>query len=486
MTYESQERAIRLPGVDDETNEIINDLRVRIERKQPRNALRDAYYDAHRFLRDVSPVMPPQYKQLGLVLGWSAKAVDLLARRCTLEGFALNDGDPVSAGVAEVWEDNALGAEVSEAVVSALIHSVAFVVNTEGTEGEPPGLIHFLSAIDATGHWNRRRRRLDDLLSITDRDDDGYPTAIALYQDGVTTTGVKEDGKWFLVDVSTHDYGVPAEVLPYRPRLKREFGSSRISRPVMALQDEAARSLLRGIGHMDVYAYPEFWMLGADESIFKNPDGSLKASWQVMLGRIKGIPDDENATNPRAEVKQFPASSPTPHREWLNTISKMFARETQLPDNAVAITDFANPTSADSYDASQYELIAEAEGTVDDFTPALRRAFARALAMRNNTTPDRFESVEPQWRNPRFQSRAAQADAGMKQLAAMPWLADTEVGLELLGLTPEQRRRALAEKSRARGSVILDSLAGAAAATPAPAPTGLPEVTADDAGNGPS
>lgn len=467
---------IVLPGIDDDTNDRINDLLNRLKRKTPRNQLRATYYDAHRLLRHISPVMPPHYKNLGLVLGWSAKAVDLLARRCNLEAFDWPGGNLAEAGGDEIWVGNALGSEVDQGIVSALIHAVAFVVNTEGGDGEPPALLHFKSALDATGHWNRRRRHLDDLLSITDRDEKGDPTGIAVYLDGETVTAEKDGGKWLVVDVQEHRYGVPAEVLPYRPRLSREFGSSRISRPVMGLQDEAVRAILRGVGHMDVYAYPEFWMLGADESVFKNADGSMKTSYQVMLGRIKGLPDDEDASNPRADVKQFPAANPTPHREWLNTISKMFARETSLPDNAVAITDFANPTSADSYDASQYELIAEAEGAVDDLTPGLRRAYARALAMANGESIDRFAAVEPQWRNPRFQSRAAQADAGMKQLAAMPWLAGTEVGLELLGLTPQQRRRALAERSRARGSEILDALANAASTPESPAaPATAPE-----------
>ena len=479
---DDRQRDIVLPGINDDTNDLINDLRRRLDRKSPRNQLRAAYYDSHRLLRHVSPVMPPHYKRLGLVLGWSAKAVDLLARRCNLEGFSWSGGNLNESGLAEVWDGNAFGSEVDQGIVSALIHAVAFAVNTDGTDGEAPALIHFKSAVDATGHWNSRRRHLDDLLSITDRDDNGEPTGIALYLDGETITGVKEDGKWFLVDVTEHPYGVPAEVLPYRPRLNREFGSSRISRPVMSLQDEAVRSIMRGVGHMDVYSYPEFWMLGADESIFKNADGSLKASYEVMLGRIKGIPDDEDADTPRADVKQFPAASPTPHREWLNTISKMFARETSLPDNAVAITDFANPTSAESYDASQYELIAEAEGTVDDFTPGLTRAVVRALAMANGTSMETFAGVEPTWRNPRFQSRAAQADAGLKQLAAMPWLAETEVGLELLGLDAGQRRRALAERSRVRGSTVLNALAQAAAPTTAPTtPIGL---LPNDAGDG--
>lgn len=477
----SRDGDIVLPGIDDDTNDRINDLLKRLRQKTPRNQLRAAYYDSHRLLRHVSPVMPPHYKNLGLVLGWSAKAVDLLARRCNLEGFDWPGGNLKEAGGDDIWVGNALGSEVDQGIVSALIHATAFVVNTEGGEGEPPALVHFKSAIDATGHWNRRRRHLDDLLSITERDEKGDPTAIAVYLDGETITAEKDGNKWLVVDVQEHDYGVPAEVLPYRPRLSREFGSSRISRPVMGLQDEAVRAILRGVGHMDVYAYPEFWMLGADEGIFKNADGSMKASWQVMLGRIKGIPDDEDASNPRADVKQFPAASPTPHREWLNTISKMFARETSLPDNAVAITDFANPTSADSYDASQYELVAEAEGAVDDWTPGLRRAFARALAMANGEPVDRFKAVEPQWRNPRFQSRSAQADAGMKQLAAMPWLAETEVGLELLGLTPQQRRRALAERSRVRGSTILDALASAASTPATQPPPAVTPVATDDA-----
>jgi hypothetical protein len=59
----------------------------------------------------------------------------------------------------------------------------------------------------------------------------------------------------------------------------------------------------------------------------------------------------------------------------------MFAREASLPDTSVAITDIANPTSADSYDASQNELIAEAEGATDDWTPPLRRSIQRALAI---------------------------------------------------------------------------------------------------------
>jgi hypothetical protein len=470
---------ITLPGVSDDDNATLNGLLERLDKKQPRNFLRASYYDGKRAIRQVGTVIPPQYYRLGIVLGWSAKAVDILARRCNLDDFVWPDGDLDSIGFREVYEGNHLGSEISSALISSLIHGVSFLVNTRGDEdaGEPAALIHVKDALQATGTWNPRTRRLDDLLSVTGRDDQGKPSSLALYLDGLTITGEKVDGKWFTTGHSEHSWGMPAEPLVYKPRAGRPLGSSRISRSVMSLHDQALRELIRLEGHMDVYSYPELWMLGADEKIFKNADGSAKAAWQVMLGRIKAIPDDDEAENPRADVKQFAASSPEPHLAALNAYAKMFARETSLPDTAVAITDIANPTSAESYDASQHELIAEAEGATDDWGPSLKRAQVRALAMANGLSevPASWSTIAPKWRDPRFLSRAAKADAGVKQLSAIPWLAETEVGLELLGLDEQQIRRALADKRRMGGSAALRAVAEAAA-------NGQPVVTRGDAG----
>ena len=55
----------------------------------------------------------------------------------------------------------------------------------------------------------------------------------------------------------------------------------------------------------------------------------------------------------------------------------------------------------------------------------------------------------------------------MKQLTAVPWLADTEVGLELLGLDAQQVRRAIAEKRRAAGASVLDKLRAVSVDQPA-------------------
>src|SRR5690606_20221874 len=102
----------------------------------------------------------------------------------------------------------------------------------------------------------------------------------------------------------------------------------------------------------------------------------------------------------------------------------------------------------------------------DDWRPALRRAMVRALAMQNGVAADdvpaEWSTIDTKWRSPIYLSRAQQADAGMKQLTAVPWLAETEVGLELLGLDEQQIKRAQADRRRAQGRGVLETLQGAA------------------------
>lgn len=459
MSHLAYER-ITIPALSDDENATLNSLLHQLHQKSRRNLKRAAYYDGKHAVRAVGSLIPPPYWRLGLVLGWSAKAVDMLARRCNLDGWVWPDGDLESLGMRELEAANFLDAEISAGAVSSLLHGVSFLVTTRGEEGEPDALVHVKDALNATGHWNHRRRALDNLVSVHGWED-GRATSLTLYLDGETITAEKTAGRWS-VDRSEHGFGVPVDPLVYRARVGRPFGTSRISRPVMAMQDAATRTVIRMEAHNDIYAIPDLWMFGADQSIFKNADGSQKANWQVMMGRIKAIPDSDSkyAENTRADAKQFPASSPTPHIESLQQQAMQFAGETSIPLTSLGVSDQSNPTSADSYIASREDLIAEAEGATDDWTPALRRTIMRAFAVQNGETsvPESWSTIAPKWRSPIYLSRAAQADAGAKQLGAVPWLAETEVGLELLGLDPQQIRRAQAERRRASGRALVEAL----------------------------
>jgi hypothetical protein len=452
-------------GLSDDENRILNRLLAGVKRHESRNFLRSSYYDGRRAINDVGGVVPETYRNLAIVLGWAAKGVDGLARRCNLDDMVWPDGDLPSLGMAVLADSNFLYSELSQGRTDSLIHGVSYLITTQGVQGEPKALVHAKDALNAYGEWNPRKRALDNLVSITSRKDN-LVTGFVLYLDGVTITAEKGSSGW-TVDRSEHPWGVPAEPLIYHPRASRRLGRSRITRPAMSLQDSALRALRRLEAHMDIYAIPKLMILGADESMFKNPDGSPKASWQVVMGRVLGIPDDDdaNAANPRASVEQLSAESPTPHLAQLNALAKLTAREYDLPDSDFAMTDLANPTSADAYNASRENLIAEAEGATADWSVPIRRTVTRALAIQNGLeeVPAQWSTIAPKWRSPIYVSKAAQADAGAKQLSLVPWLADTPVGLELLGLSQQQIDLAMAEKRRAAGRAVIAALAPKAA-----------------------
>jgi hypothetical protein len=451
---------IHVPGMTEDELVTLNYNVEQLAALSKRNLLRSSVYDGKRAIRQVGSVIPPQYKRLGLILGWNAKGVDGLARRCNLERMVWTGGDINALGIQELTDNNFLLSEIANGRTDSLIHGVSYLITTRGDEskGEPKALIHAKDALNAFGSWNNRKRRLDDLLSVTSRKD-GKITGFVLYLDGETVNAEKDSSGWS-VDRSEHPWHVPADPMVYRPRASRRMGRSRITRSTIGLQDAAVRALIRMEGHMDIYSIPQLVLLGASDAIFKNADGSQKASWQVALGRVFGIPDDDEAQNPRADIKQFKAETPEAHLAQMNALAKLTAREFDLSDADFALTDMANPTAADSYSEARENLLAEAEGATDDWSITVRRAVTRGLAIQNdlNEIPAEWASIDTKWRNPQYVSRSAAADAGQKQLAAVPWLAETEVGLELIGMDEQTIKRALAEKQKADGRAVVRAL----------------------------
>jgi len=463
--------ALRINGLSDTETVTLNLLIEQLEEKTPRNLMRSSYYDGKRAVRMVGTVIPPQYQNIGLALGWTAKGVDGLARRCKLEQMVWSGGDLDSLGMKELADGNFLYSEIAAGITDSLLHGISYLITTAGDEsrGEPKALVHARDALNATGDWNVRTRKLDNLLSITSRRDN-FITGFVLYLDGLTISADKNGNKWE-VTRSEHPWGVPVDVLVHQPRSSRRMGKSRITRPSMGYQDAALRALVRMEAHMDIYTIPKMILMGADDSVFKNPDGSQKASWQMALGRIFALPDsdDTQASNPRADVKQFAAESPAPHLSQLNALAKLEAREFDLSDSDFALTDMANPTSEGALARASETLISSAEDAQDNWAVPIRRSNSRALAIQNGLSeiPKEWAAIQPKWRDPRFLSRSAAADAGSKVIGSIPWLAESEVGLELLGLDTQQIERALADRRRAAGRAVIAGLVRPPDANPA-------------------
>lgn len=458
---------LRIPGLSDDEHEALNGNLDQLRAKKSRNLLRAGLYDGKHAVRQIGTIVPPTYYQTAVVLGWPAKAVDLLAQRMNVDGFFWPDGDLDALGAGQLVRETNFLPQLKQGIRSTLLHSCAFITTTRGTEGadEPDVMIHIRDALSATGRWDFRRQRLKDALTVNEwqEDDSARPAAFTLYLNNLTISSRRSSTGVWETTRSPHRFGVPVEPLVYKPRIGRPLGTSRISRPVISAYSQAVRTAIRMEGNADVYSFPQMVLLGASEDVFKNPDGSVKPAWQVALGRIFALSDDEELEQPRATVQRFEAASPSPHLEMLRQHAEFFAGETSIPSTYLGVRNDGNPTSAEALLIQDMPLIAESEGASEDCDPAISRSLARALAMANgeSTVPESFGTIRTRWRSARYTSKAAAADAGAKQLTAVPWLAETEVGLELLGLTDDQIKRAQAEQRRAAGRNVLASLTGA-------------------------
>lgn len=460
------EKLIRVADLEHDEQNSLDELIVQWRQKRRRNNLRSAFYDMKNSERALmAQAVPSVVRRRRFVLGWSATAVDKLNRRCNLEDFYdANGADLGQLGLPEIMRENRLVSEVSQAGVSSLIHAVSWLVTTQGdtAAGEPEVLINARDASTATGFWDVRRRAMRSFLSITGLDDKGEPVDMTMYLPGVNVSMEKRDGRW-IVDRRQHNYDVPVDPMVYKRRLGRPFGSSRISRAVMSLHMQGLGAMIRADVNGEAYSMRRYVLLGATEDAFRNADGSPKPTWQAAWDAVWAIGDDDEAQTPRADIKAFDGQSPEPQNAHLRMLAQLFSGETGIPIGELGLIGDANPTSAEALLASRDDLIAEAENTTDGWSPDISSAMTRALTMLGRgDVPDNLD-LRARWRNPMHLSRAAAADAGTKVIDKLPWLAESEVGMELMGLTDDQIRRAKNDRRRLSGSGALEAIRQAAA-----------------------
>ena len=466
---------VAIPQLDHSDAKLLDELLNKWAQKRHRNMLRSVYYDGKNALRDLGISIPPQLRTMETVLGWPAKAVGVLAARCNFDGFVIpgNDQDPFD--LAGLFADNDMDVELPQALTSSLIHATAFLTITPGDTGagEPDVLLLARSAKFGTGLWDRRRRSMRAALSIVDLDETGYPVELVMYQpDKVSTFTRNAPGKW-VVDVRPNRTGrVWVEPLVYRPELDRPFGHSRISRAVMALTDSAIRTMVRSEVAAEFFNTPQRYLLGAEEGAF----ASDSERWKAVMGRFLAISRDEDGEVP--EVGQFAQQSMQPHMEQLRGWASLFAGETGVPVSSLGIVQ-DNPSSAEAIYAAKEDLVIEASSANRVWGAALRRAASTAVMLRDGLTepPQEMRTLQPKWRNPATPSVVSASDALVKQVSALPWLAESDVALEALGYDQATITRLRADKRRSESGPRLAALIEAGQQGEAPAGGGTEDAT---------
>lgn len=450
-----------IAGLTADEQSILDRLVEELCRKGRRNRMRSSYMDMKRTARAVSPMLPPYLRNVGAVMGWPSKAVESLARRTRLTGFSIPGRDVSEFALDVLLDDNHYLAEAPLGELASFTHGVSWEIVTKGGVGEPDAMITTKSALDGTGTWNKRTRRLDDFLSVVEWSADGRdPTEFNLYLPGRTI--IVSDRK--VQDRSAHSLWVPVHPVPYKPRLDRPFGQSRITRSVMFLTDAAVRAMLRMEGTADFYGAPHLLLLGATLEQFTG-DSTAAATWSFLMNQVNGLPDADtpDTSLARAQVEQITQASQQPHMDSLDTIAAAFAGETSIPVSSLGVgVKQDNPTSAESYLASREDLIAESEDAADTFGFGHVRTVQDAWLIASDETvlPPELRKLRATYRDPRQTSRAAASDATAKLIGVLPWLAESDAILETVGLEPALVERLKADKVKARASANLQALIG--------------------------
>lgn len=427
-----------------------------------RNLLREQYYAGKYLLRDLGVSVPPKFRNFEAVLGWPAKAVDTLSRRCNLDGFVIPGVDVADLGVDVLWQSNRMDIESSMAHDSAMIHSCAFICTIMGDEesGEPPVLMMAKSAFDATGLWDARKRELSSALSIIERDrDTSTPLLMAMYlPDRVIIMDRDFEGGQWRVDERPHTLGkVPVEPLVYRPRLGKPFGSSRITRSVMSITDSALRTVVRSEIGAEFYTAPQRYALNIPASAFE------EGGWSAVLGRLLAVEppllDDEIDPAFKPELGQFPQASMQPHSDQLRMWATLFAGEASIPVSSLGVVQ-DNPSSAEAIYAAKEDLIVEAEHADMVFGSGWVGAMRNAIMLRDGLTqmPAELLKLQAVWRDPSTPSQASAADAMTKAMAVIPSLADSDVALEKMGFSRTDIDRIRADQRRGSVSQLLQNM----------------------------
>lgn len=446
--------------VGSEGAKTFNQLVAKLEARHPRNKLRADFYDMKNGFRDLGIAIPPHLRDLEVVMGWPAKAVDALARRVRMDGVALPGASVDEYGLNDLVEEVDLYSLVDEATTAALIHGCAFVLTRAGDQqgGEPELVVTVHDAFSATGIWNPAIRGLSAALVVLDVDPDKRPSRYLFMSNGSWVDVVKRGFYWHAQASGSVGEGVIGlEPVVFKRRMQRPFGSSRITRAVMAITQSAMRTIARAEIGAEFFSAPQRYLLGADETFFTDENGNPKTIWQLMTGQMVMLPDASDSNGANMQIGQFPQVSMQPHTDQMRMWASLFAAEASLPVSSLGIVQ-DNPASAEAIFASKEDLVIEAEACARSFGNAWKRTILNLVKLRDGQLDPALKKLSVRWHDPSTPSRAQATDAVIKQISVGMLPAGSDVALEQAGYSQSDIARIQAQRENDPFSALAGAL----------------------------
>ena len=439
-------------GLRPEDRETVWALMELYQRKLARNTLRNRYYEMHQAPRDLGISVPPNLRRLEQVIGWPAKAVDALANRSQFDGYVSTDA-AVDAALASVVASNGLKRRYRKAVKSELKHSCAFLTVTAR---DGASVIGAYPATAAAALWSDALDRIKAGMVVVDRDRrarmGNRPTWVNVFtDDAVIALRMEGETRW-RAEYLEHSMGrCLMEPMSHEATLERPFGTSRISRAVMNITDDAMRASVRSEVSAEFFTSPQKFLLGADKGALGD-----KSKWDAYIGNLFAIGKDKNGDVP--QFGQLSQGTMQPHVDYMRSLAARFSGETDVPISELGVVS-DNPSSAEAIYAAKEPLVVDAQNLNADNGEALANVALMSLAVINGTDyateAARGLTIQAKFRNPAMPSIVSQSDAMVKMISALPWLADSDVALEEFGFTDDQIQRLREDRRRSNARAVM-------------------------------
>lgn len=410
--------------------------------RQERNALRSAYYDEEVSPPDIGVANVPEGVGAHVPSGWPRKAVTAVAERSRFDGFVFADGagDPALDAVVR---DNALVDAYRRHAPSELKHGCMF-----STVGRHAGrtIVRFHTAEQAAGLWDEGAGRLGAGLVVADRRRTGWsrtrpqPVRANLHMPGYVVSLVRESQVRWRAEYLPHPLDRPMmEAFAFRADGNRPLGTSRITRSVMAIADEAMRLFRYLSVAAAFYSVPMRAFLGLTDEQFDEMSGD---KWRWLMNSV--FLAERSADGQVPQAVQLAAASPQPLVEQFRIYAQQFSAETGVPLNSLGITT-DNPSSAQAIAAAREDICIAADDLNTSNKVALRNVALMAMCAEGGCPMDglseRQLSVGAHFPDPSMPSVVSQTDAATKLAAACPGFAGTDVFWEMCGFSQEDVSR---------------------------------------------
>ncbi len=418
-------------------------------------------YEGKVPLHKVPSIIPERYKSMRLGCPWPEIAVQSVTERSRFSGYRMEDDEEADgidrvARLDEIERKCGISLGYQSALIDSQIAGVAFAIVVRGNSGAE---LRWHTAQTAAAFWDYANNRIKCGFAIVDRERrkvatsgiekyDTVPSKVDFYTESGLWELTRGSGKTWAAEWIPSPIGEPAMVaMPFRPDGKHPLGRSRFTVPMRGIVQEYMANALNLHVASEFTSIGQKWATGLSDAQL---EAFASNKWGASADTVVLATDNpETGSNP--QFGNFAQQSMEPVLSVKRSLAQDFAAAASIPV-AELISQDSNPTSAEALTAMKDKLISLVESVNARNSEVLRRIALLLMAVDEGKPvaelTDAQRSVLVHMESPATNSIAAQSDATLKRIQALPWYAESDVAIEELGFTEEQQRRAKSDRDR--------------------------------------